>query len=440
MRGKVEYLAAKGNHDADGWDGIPYLWSGSEGYEKLLKNYGVPKGAKCKGQYGVDMSCEYKGILFVISSVGVERRRESSNKDHYYHLVNSLKNSNAQWKICVWHMTMEKAQVSYKGDATGWGAYEICRKYGAFIVTGHSHVYSRTREMSNFGTKQYGFTKEDLKWWDAPDDDKIYLSDGINGTTAVAVVGIGGYKNEECLKGGSYWSKIYSSKCGSCANCVTARDANEFGTLICDFPEFGPGAKATCWLATVPRRGASDEVWQAAVRTRNPVDSFFLINGKRPKEKDVSSSAGNDGDNISVRSLMDCYDREVPGDAYSCFDRSTWKQCNENWLVNGNYCKKTCNRCDERREQPVEEEEEEPIARTRNEELALNQAFAQFDLNQDGFIDFIEWERLYTLTRPGSKTDVVDNEKLQKQFFDVAVDGKISRSAFPVLLNPSASP
>ena len=121
MRGKVEYLAAKGNHDADGWDGIPYLWSGSEGYEKLLKNYGVPKGAKCKGQYGVDMSCEYKGILFVISSVGVERSGESSNQDHYYHLENSLKNSNAQWKICVWHMTMEKAQVSYKGDATGWG-------------------------------------------------------------------------------------------------------------------------------------------------------------------------------------------------------------------------------------------------------------------------------------------------------------------------------
>ena len=186
MRDKVEYIAAKGNHDADGWDGVRYLWSGSEGYQKLLEDYGVPRGVKCKGQYGVDMSCEYKGILFVLSSVGVERAGESNqiNQDHYWHLENSLKNSNARWKICVWHMTMEKMQVSYKGDSTGWGAYEICRKYGAFIVGGHAHVYSGTREMSRFGTKNYGFTREDLRWWDAPDDDRIYLSSGETGPRA----------------------------------------------------------------------------------------------------------------------------------------------------------------------------------------------------------------------------------------------------------------
>ena len=33
VRDKVEYIAAKGNHDADGWDGVRYLWSGSEGYQ-----------------------------------------------------------------------------------------------------------------------------------------------------------------------------------------------------------------------------------------------------------------------------------------------------------------------------------------------------------------------------------------------------------------------
>jgi hypothetical protein len=33
-------------------------------------------------------------------------------------------------------MTMGKMQVSYKGNTVGWGAYEICRKHGAFIVTG----------------------------------------------------------------------------------------------------------------------------------------------------------------------------------------------------------------------------------------------------------------------------------------------------------------
>ena len=49
MRGKVEFLASKGNHDADSWDGIRYLWSGSEGYHKLLEGYGTSKGAKCSG-------------------------------------------------------------------------------------------------------------------------------------------------------------------------------------------------------------------------------------------------------------------------------------------------------------------------------------------------------------------------------------------------------
>ena len=37
VRDIVEYIAAKGNHDADGWDGVRYLWSGSEGYQKLLE-------------------------------------------------------------------------------------------------------------------------------------------------------------------------------------------------------------------------------------------------------------------------------------------------------------------------------------------------------------------------------------------------------------------
>jgi hypothetical protein len=41
------------------------------------------------------MSCEYKGILFVLSSVGVERAGESNqiNQDHYWHLENSFQRS-----------------------------------------------------------------------------------------------------------------------------------------------------------------------------------------------------------------------------------------------------------------------------------------------------------------------------------------------------------
>ena len=447
MRGQIEFLAAKGNHDADGWDGVSYLWSGSEGYQKLLENYGVPRGAKCKGQYGVDMSCEYKGILFVISSVGVERAGESNqiNQDHYWHLENNLKNSNARWKICVWHMAMEKMQVSYKGDSTGWAAYEICRKYGAFIVGGHAHVYSRTREMSRFGTKNYGFTREDLRWWNAPDDDQIYLSSGENGTTGVAIVGIGGYKNEACLRSGNFRSKIYSTRCDRCSGCHRAPNANKFGTLICDFPEFGPYARAMCWLATTPRQGASNAEFQAAVRNRNPIDRFTLIAGKRPNDKGVSSRASSDDkkndsrqflQRHGLRIMMDCFDKE-PRDEYSCNDRANWNQCNDAWIVRDNYCAKSCKRCG-----PESPEQPTP-PRSAQEEFALDRAFEQFDTNRDSFIDFDEWEQLYYITRPGAKDDEVERvERVEGQFInaDSNGDGKVSRGRFAVLLEEDIKP
>ena len=54
----MDYVASKGNHDHDGWDGVKWLWSGSEGYRAQLdpiKPYG------CEGTYGEDMVCNYKG-------------------------------------------------------------------------------------------------------------------------------------------------------------------------------------------------------------------------------------------------------------------------------------------------------------------------------------------------------------------------------------------
>jgi len=76
------------------------------------------------------------GVTLVISSVGVERAGEAANAAHYEYLERKLSESTSRWKICVWHMTMGEMQVSYKGDSVGWGAYEICRKHGAFIING----------------------------------------------------------------------------------------------------------------------------------------------------------------------------------------------------------------------------------------------------------------------------------------------------------------
>jgi hypothetical protein len=192
-------------------------------------------------------------------------------------------------------------------------------------------------------------------------------------------------------------------------------------------------------LATTPRQGASDAEFQAAVRNRNPVDKFTLIAGKRPKDKGVSSSAAPDESDTSrpflnrnlLRVMMDCFDIE-PRDQYNCIDRANWNQCNDAWIVSGNYCAKSCKRCGP-------ESVEQPAPRkSREEELALDQAFSQFDANRDGFIDFDEWETLYYFTRPGAKDDEIERvERVEAQFVraDSNGDGKVSRGRFAVLLD-----
>ena len=68
---------------------------GAKGTKSFWKTTAFRGERKCKGQYGVDMSCEYKGILFVISSVGVEELGKQPNQPGSVALENNLKNSNA---------------------------------------------------------------------------------------------------------------------------------------------------------------------------------------------------------------------------------------------------------------------------------------------------------------------------------------------------------
>ena len=227
------------------------------------------------------MVCDYGPVTFVLSSVGVEEAGEGSdtNRRHYDFLERALSESKSKWKVCVWHMNMEDMQVSYKGDSTGWGAYEICRKHGAFIVTGHAHVYSRTKQMARFGTKQWSHTKKDLRV-SGNDANRIHLHPGEDdGTSAVAVVGIGGYKNEAALRGGEHWAKVYSSSClDGDSVCEQAPDAEKFGALLCDFPDNPSSSEAECWTVTTVRPGAPDRLKRRSYR--NPKDRFWLIAGE----------------------------------------------------------------------------------------------------------------------------------------------------------------
>ena len=163
--------------------------------------------------------------------------------------------------------------------------------------------------MARFGTKRYSHTHQDLIV-NSKEDNRIHLSSGEDGTTGVVVVGISGYKNEEQLRGGNHWAKIYSSKClsGDVACERAPRDA-KFGALMCDFNDFEANAEIECWTITTVGRAPNNclltslfwvkpmsaPLYQSTscVTTRQPVMSWTLVGGKNATTRQKRRSYRN---------------------------------------------------------------------------------------------------------------------------------------------------
>lgn len=77
----------------------------------------------------------------------------SLGTNHVEFLDQTLASNPAPWKVCVWHKNQKYYQTGRKPDETGYGVYEVCRKHGAIVATGHEHSYSRTFLMSDFVNK-----------------------------------------------------------------------------------------------------------------------------------------------------------------------------------------------------------------------------------------------------------------------------------------------
>jgi hypothetical protein len=105
----------------------------------------------CKGELGVNAVCFYKGILIVESGIG-----ELTEKDDVpaVEFIEQALSSypDAKWKQCFWHKNQRLMQLCSKEDEIGWDAYDVCRRYGAQIVNGHEHSYSRTVTMDNLSS------------------------------------------------------------------------------------------------------------------------------------------------------------------------------------------------------------------------------------------------------------------------------------------------
>lgn len=206
---KFPYFAVVGNHDVDKWPE----------YKKSLESrLARLNGANCTGDYGVNSSCTYKDLFFILSGVG------TLGENHEAYIKSELAKSHHTWKICAWHKTQNAMQVGGKNNDTGWEVYEACKDSGAIITTGHEHSYQRTKTLTSL--------EEQTVDSSCSNPNHVCLKPGAS---FVAVSGLGGHSirdQKRCLPE-TYpygcqgeWAKIYTK----------SQDPNAtFGALFISF-------------------------------------------------------------------------------------------------------------------------------------------------------------------------------------------------------------
>ncbi|KAJ3348507.1 hypothetical protein GGF32_006148 [Allomyces javanicus] len=203
-----------GNHDLK-------KWASSNGYSKVLtdryKRLGMDK--YCTGEVGIKSTCNFKGVTIITSGIGTR------GSGHEAYLESALSSaSQGAWKFCSWHKNQAKMQTGDKNDEVGWDAYEICRKYGAIVLTGHNHGYSRSHLMSSFTSQKVVSTSSNL----AVTPGKSWAT--VTGTGGRFFYGEGPYADAK------WWGAT-----------ATDKDDPAFGALFCRFNEDGNSPyKASC--------------------------------------------------------------------------------------------------------------------------------------------------------------------------------------------------
>lgn len=219
------YFGVVGNHDVPMW---------SEYKQDLITRLQQTNMTRnCRGDYGVNMVCRVNGVLFVLSGVG------TLGAGHEQFMEAALKaNKDVRWKICVWHKNQRAYQLGRKADETGYAVYDICRKHGALILTGHEHSYARTHPMKSFERMQMANSRN------------LNLTNLVRikqGQTIAFVSGIGGreprpWANEARMN--SWWAAVGAQQTGI-----------KQGALLCEF-RLGNSSMAKCKF-----RDYEDTIW-----------------------------------------------------------------------------------------------------------------------------------------------------------------------------------
>lgn len=181
----------------------------------------------CRGDYGVNSVCFYKGILFVLSGVGTRGDRHAEFIEQAF-----KQNPGAQWKVCVWHKNQGTYQIGNKADEVGFDVYEACRRHGAMIMTGHEHSYARTMTMTSY--EQHTLLDENPR--------NITLAPGSGYSVLAGLGGVGMRFWNAKMANSPWWAAV-----GAINNDF------DFGAVLCEFRNRGERT-ADCQFRDVRRR------------------------------------------------------------------------------------------------------------------------------------------------------------------------------------------
>ena len=209
-------FASVGNHDEAAWTGYQ---------QKLQARLARVPGAVCVGDLGVQATCTYQGLFFLLTGAG------TMGSGHDVFIRDQLAQDNSIWSVCSWHKNMAAMQVGGKSDETGWEVYEECRKGGGIVATAHEHSYERTKTLSNISTQTV-----DARF---PDPNVVHV---MPGATFGFVSGLGGRSIRDQLR---CLPATYPYGCnGEWASIYTNNQNAQSGALFITFHVDGDPRKA----------------------------------------------------------------------------------------------------------------------------------------------------------------------------------------------------
>lgn len=190
-----------------------------------------------------DMVCSYKGLVFVITSYGTTLptcwnycEGCPTTLGQTVFIDKALKAFPSPWRVCSWHKNHHLYQIGQKYTEVGLPLYDVCRKHGAIITTGHEHSYSRTKRMSSF--QEFTVSQDQ--------DDTIVLREGYSLAWVSGIGGIPIRDADPSLEANAWWAST-AAKVG------TATSAS-YGAVICKFNLNGELRRALCETKLVDGR------------------------------------------------------------------------------------------------------------------------------------------------------------------------------------------